>query len=128
MRILSPYAELLDLSVEPEADRFVMTMPFHEGLVGRPGHLHGGAIAGLLEFAAFFTLREAIGDERVTMKPVTVTVDYLRDGAERSTCAEAQVERLGRTIANVLARAWQDDRERPIAAARLNFLLDRPDR
>ena len=31
-------------------------MPFHEDVVGRPGYLHGGAIAGLLEFAAFTTL------------------------------------------------------------------------
>ena len=31
-------------------------MPFDEDVVGRPGFLHGGAIAGLLEFAAFTTL------------------------------------------------------------------------
>ena len=36
-------------------------MPFHDDVVGRPGYLHGGAIAGLLEFAAFTTLARALG-------------------------------------------------------------------
>ena len=103
-------------------------MPFHEDVVGRPGYLHGGAIAGLLEFAAFETLRRAIGDDRVTMKPVTVTVDYLRGaGAELGdTHADAVVERLGNRIANVDAVAWQADRSKPVATARINFLLERP--
>ena len=103
-------------------------MPFHEDAVGRPGYLHGGAIAGLLEFTAFDALRRALGDETVTMKPVTVTLDYLRGaGASRGdTHAEAVIERLGNRIANVDAVAWQKDRERPVATARINFLLERP--
>ena len=76
-------------------------MPFGEDVVGRPGYLHGGAIAGLLEFAAFTTLAREI--------------------------ATATVERLGTRIANVEAFAWQKDRSNPIAAARINFLLDRGD-
>ena len=39
--------------------------------------------------------------------------------------AAAVVERLGKRIANVEAFAWQQDRARPIAAARINFLLER---
>jgi acyl-coenzyme A thioesterase PaaI-like protein len=60
------------------------------------------------------------------MKPVTVTVDYMRPGIERETYATAVIERLGATIANVEAFAWQEDRDQPIASARLNFLLERP--
>lgn len=100
-------------------------MPFHDDVVGRPGYLHGGAIAGLLEFAAFTTLARHIGDATVRMKPVTVTVDYMRGGADRDTFASAAVERLGRSIANVEAFAWQTERSKPIASARLNFLLER---
>lgn len=102
-------------------------MPFHDDVVGRPGYLHGGAIAGLLEFAAFETLRQAIGDDSVAMKPVTVTVDYLRGaGASRgATHAAACIERLGNRIANVEANCWQTDRERPVATARITFLLER---
>jgi uncharacterized protein (TIGR00369 family) len=126
MTALPPYAELLKLRVEDgQPPRFVL--PFHDDVVGRPGYLHGGAIAGLLEFAAFETLRQAIGEERVAMKPITVTVDYLRGGgaSRGQTHAEAVIERLGNRIANVDAVAWQADRARPIATARINFLLER---
>ncbi len=100
-------------------------MPFEEDVVGRPGFLHGGAIAGLLEFAAFTTLGRELGEESATMKPITVTVDYMRGGTSRDTFASATVERLGARIANVEAFAWQKERSAPIAAARINFLLDR---
>ena len=100
-------------------------MPFHEDVVGRPGYLHGGAIAGLLEFAAFTSLSRAIGDPAVVMKPITVSIDYMRGGIERDTFATAVIQRLGTRIANVEALAWQVDESSPIAAARVNFLLDR---
>ena len=125
MDALPPYAKLLDLRVEGE-ERIVM--PFADAVMGRPGWLHGGAIAGLLEFAAYTRLTADIGDPRVIMKPVTVTIDYMRGGLAKlgDTRAEATVERLGNRMANVEAVAWQADRSRPVAAARINFLLERP--
>ena len=124
MKKLPPYAQLLRLRTEQDGDALRFLMPFHEDVVGRPGYLHGGAIAGLLEFAAFTALSQAIG-ENVVKKPITVTVDYLRGGTPKDTFAEAKIERLGNRMANVEAYAWQSDREKPIAAARINFLLDR---
>jgi uncharacterized protein (TIGR00369 family) len=124
---LPPYAQLLQLKIEESDGAPVMVMPFHEDVVGRPGFLHGGAIAGLLEFAAFTTLARAIDDPAVKMKPITLTVDYMRGGTSRDTYAEATIERLGTRVANVEAFAWQKDRASPIASARLNFLLDRAD-
>ncbi len=59
------------------------------------------------------------------IKPVTVTVDYMRGGRPRETHAEAVIERLGRRLANIDAFAWQDDRDTPIASARMNVLLER---
>lgn len=103
----------------------LFVMPFHDDVVGRPDYLHGGAIAGLLEFAAYSTLLERVGDERLAMKPITVTVDYMLGGRDRDTFACATVERLGTRIANVEAFAWQKDRATPIASARMNFLLER---
>jgi uncharacterized protein (TIGR00369 family) len=123
---LPPYAKLLRLRFDDSDDEHRMVMPFHEDVVGRPGYLHGGAIAGLLEFAAFTTLARAIGDPAVVMKPITVTVDYMRGGTRRDTFASAEIQRLGSRIANVEAVAWQTERSNPIASARLNFLLDRP--
>jgi len=127
VRNLPPYAQLLKLRIEDGDHGPLVVMPFHDDVVGRPGYLHGGAIAGLLEFAAFTTLGRELGDEGVVMKPITVTVDYMRGGTARETFAAAIVERLGARIANVEAFAWQKERSRPIASARLNFLLDRSD-
>jgi uncharacterized protein (TIGR00369 family) len=127
VRNLPPYAQLLKLRIEDSDHGPLVVMPFHEDVVGRPGYLHGGAIAGLLEFAAFTALGRELGDEGVVMKPITVTVDYMRGGTARETFAAAIVERLGARIANVEAFAWQKERSRPIASARLNFLLDRGD-
>ena len=123
---LPPYAELLGLSTCREGDALLWVMPFREEVVGRPGFLHGGAIAGLLEFAAFGALYEALGtDEGITPKPINVSVDFMRGGTGTETYASAVVTRLGRRVANVEARAWQEDRSKPIAAARMNLLLKR---
>ena len=128
MKSLPPYARLLGLNIDHRDGARIFVMPFSADVVGRPGFLHGGAIAGLLEFAAFEALSAAIDDPAVVMKPVTVTVDYMRGGSEAlgDTFAEAIIERLGNRIANVEAFAWQADRLKPIAAARINFLLERP--
>ena len=126
MTALPPYARLLQLRTEIEDGVLRFVMPFHDDVIGRPGFLHGGAIAGLLEFAAFTALDRVLGDEQVIRKPVTVTVDYMRGGGRRDTYAEAVIERLGKRMANVEAFAWQGERERPIASARINFLLERP--
>ena len=56
------------------------------------------------------------------------TIDYMRGALAKlgDTHADATIERLGNRMANVEAVAWQADRARPVAAARINFLLDRP--
>ena len=126
MNPLPPYAQLLKLRAETdETGAPLFVMPFHDDVMGRPGFLHGGAIAGLLEYAAFATLRQALGDSAATMKPINVTVDYMRGGQPRDTFAAATIERLGARIANVEAQAWQKDRSTPITAAQMNFLLVR---
>ena len=125
MNALPPYAQLLKLRTEECDGVLRFAMPFHDDVVGRPGYLHGGAIAGLLEFAAFTCLKRALGDEAVAMKPITVTVDYMRGGTPQDTYAEAVIERLGKRMANVEAFAWQGQPGKPIASARINFLLVR---
>ncbi|MES2441677.1 MAG: PaaI family thioesterase [Pseudomonadota bacterium] len=119
---LPPYAELLGLSVEPGETAPVFVMPFDHDVVGRPGFLHGGALAGLLEMAAIGALKQALeGEARI--KPINVTVDYMRGGRDKVTRARGAVTRLGNRIANVEATAWQDEPDKPIAAARMNFLI-----
>jgi uncharacterized protein (TIGR00369 family) len=128
--LLPPYAQFLGIGTRrTEAGELQFVMPFGDVVLGRPGYVHGGAIAGLLEFAAFGALYEALGPQaRVTVKPVNVTVQYMRGATHHDTVAAATVTRLGNRIANVEAHAWQLDRARPIAAAQLNVLLRREDR
>ncbi len=59
------------------------------------------------------------------IKPVNVTVDFMRGGRDHPTRALGSVTRLGGRVANVEAVAWQEDRGRPIASARMNYLLVR---
>ena len=127
MTALPPYAQLLKLTTEPDprGGAPLMVMSYHKGVLGRPGFLHGGAIAGLCEFAAFSALKHALDEGPASMKPITVTVDYMRGGKLEETRARAEIIRLGRRIANLEVRAWQDDETRPIAVARMNFLIER---
>jgi acyl-coenzyme A thioesterase PaaI-like protein len=121
---LPPYAELLKLRTEQGEDgKGLFVMPFDEDVVGRPGYLHGGAIAGLLEFAAYGELTRALQGRGLRPKPISVTVDFLLGGKNRDTYAGATIEKLGARIANVEAFAWQTNRSTPIASARINFLL-----
>lgn len=125
MAALPPYAEALGLSVEPGDGAPVLLMPFGSHVLGRPGFLHGGALSGLLEMAAIVGLQHALGAEAARIKPVNVTVDFMRGGREKETRAVGIVTRLGTRVANVEAVAWQDERAKPIAAARMNFLVER---
>jgi uncharacterized protein (TIGR00369 family) len=119
---LPPYAELLGLRTERREGERLWVMPFREAVVGRPGFLHGGAIAGLLEFAALGAVYEAL-EPGATVKPINVSVDFLRGGVDHETWAAAIVTRLGKRVANVEAHAWQQDRARPIAAATMNLMV-----
>ena len=123
---LPPYARALDMTVVDELDGApVIGMPFADRVQGRPGFLHGGAISGLLEIAAIAAIHRALrakGSDSA-IKQVNVTVDFMRGGVNQMTYAVGEVTRLGRTMANVEARAWQEDREKPIAMGYMHYLI-----
>lgn len=124
---LPPYAAVLGLSMDGCDNGVpVLLMPFANDVLGRPGFLHGGAIAGMLEMAAISALFAEFEDQpKPRLKPVNITVDFMRGGRDKETRAVGIVTRVGTRIANVEAIAWQDDRSKPIAAARMNFLIVR---
>lgn len=123
----SPYAEKMGFEAsQDEGGHLILAMPFDDGKAGRPGFVHGGALAGLLETVAYQSLVEALGaDDRPRLKPVNVTVTFMRGAGEATTFARATIERLGRRMANVEAVAWQDDPSKPVAMAQMNVMLDR---
>lgn len=125
---LPPYAQFLGITRgRAEDGELQFVMPFADVVLGRPGYLHGGAIAGLLEFAAIGAIFEALGEEgaAATVKPINVTVNFMRGGTQHDTFAAATVTRLGNRVANVEAHAWQADRGKPIAAAQMNVMIRR---
>ena len=122
---LPPYAGLLGVTLELVDGVAEIVMPFGQHVVGRPGYLQGGAIAGLLEVAAVAAVRHALAAETARIKPINATVDFMRGGRDHVTRAAGEITRLGARIATVTAVAWQDDRTRPIASARMNYLIER---
>ena len=118
---LPPYAAMLGLVREGN----VLRMPYVDRLIGSPGRLHGGSVAGLMEIAANMAVMDALAGASALVKPVNVTVDYLREGALEDVFAEAILMRMGRRVANVRVEAWQRERGRLIAAARMNLLIAR---
>ena len=133
---LPPYARALGIEHDPaesEAlaatgwDAPVLAMDFGPEVLGRPGFLHGGAMAGLLEMAAVAALQAhlaARGEGDIPrLKPVNVSVNFMRGGREKRTFAAGRVVRAGRRMANVEAQCWQDARDRLLATAFLNVML-----
>ena len=118
----SPYARTLGLVRDDTGGRIVLTLPGVDAMMGRPGFLHGGAIAGLLENAAWVTLADTLAPG-AAIKPVSITIDFMRGGRMVETHARADLVRVGRRIANVTAIAWQDDVTKPIASANLKLLI-----
>ncbi|MEE9432611.1 MAG: PaaI family thioesterase [Sphingorhabdus sp.] len=127
-RSLPPYALALDMEASKQDGASpLITMPFGNKVQGRPGFLHGGAISGLLEMAAIAAIHTALakqGDD-APIKQVNVTIDFMRGGKSETTYAAGVITRLGRTMANVSAHAWQDDPGSIIAQAQMHYLISR---
>jgi uncharacterized protein (TIGR00369 family) len=125
MPILPPYANTLGIEPVEIAGELLYRMPFADVVLGRPGFLHGGAIAGLLELAAMGAVLREMDDEAASVKPINMSVNFMRGGTDQDTFAAATITRIGSRVANVEAHAWQQDRARPIASAQLNLLVRR---
>jgi len=122
----SPYAQTMGFTSERDSDgRLVLLMDYQFDKMGRPGFLHGGAISGLLEMAAVAAIHRALqaNGSDSAIKQVNVTIDFMRGGLGQMTYAVGEVTRLGRTMANVEARAWQEDRNKPIAMGYMHYLI-----
>jgi uncharacterized protein (TIGR00369 family) len=122
-----PYGQYLGLRLQQKDGQLKVVMPFKPDLIGSPQRLHGGTVGAMLEIAGavqVIAAQKALGDmpERFA-KPISITIDYLRGGEMKDTYADAVVERMGRRVANVTSRAWQDSPDRLIATAHMHFLL-----
>ena len=123
---LPRYADALGITLDHwDGDAPVLGVDYSELTCGYPGRFHGGALGGLLEMAAIAALQAelAAGDSDPRLKPVNITIEYLRGAGMRRTFARGEVVRLGRRIANVRAIAWQDSPDKPVAIGMTNVRL-----
>lgn len=124
--VLPPYADALGIGIEPDDGGMpVLGVDFTDRIQGRPGYLHGGALSGLMEMAAIAALQTELArrGDASRLKPVNVSVEFMRGGKARRTFARGKVTRAGRRLAVVSAEAWQDDPATPIATALMNVIL-----
>ncbi|MFW6051240.1 MAG: PaaI family thioesterase [Myxococcota bacterium] len=119
-----PYARFLGIEVDTTEGRLTGRLRYAEHLIGNATipALHGGTIGALLESTAIFKLLWEADTFRVP-KTINITVEYLRTGKPVDTYARGEITRLGRRVANVRTTAWQEDPDKPIAAAHGHFLL-----
>ncbi len=123
-----PYAEFLGFFLKREGDDIILHLRFDPMHVGSPGRYHGGVVGAALEFAAMSTVMwraYQAGHAMTTLpKPISLTVDYLREARCTDLNARAVIVRQGRRVASIRATAWQgDERDIPIAEAQLHFLM-----
>jgi uncharacterized protein (TIGR00369 family) len=119
-----PYVRFLGMRAELAGDEMTAVLPFTDHLIGNvmlPA-LHGGVIGAFLEMTALAQLSVVQPSSRVH-KTIDVTIEYLRPGRAMTTYARADLRKVGRRVANVHVEAWQDRRDRPVAALRGHFLL-----
>lgn len=119
-----PYMQLLGVRASVAGGDLIAKLPGAQHLVGNPvlPALHGGTVGALLESTAILKLLLE-SDTPAVPKTITLTVDYLRSPRVVETSARATITRLGRRVANVQVRAWQDHEDRPVAVAHAHFLL-----
>jgi uncharacterized protein (TIGR00369 family) len=119
-----PYLQMLGVRASAQDGDLIVKMAGSQRLIGNPvlPALHGGTVGALLESTAILKLLLE-SDTLAVPKTITLTVDYLRSPRVVETSARATITRLGRRVANVQVRAWQDQEDRPVAVAHAHFLL-----
>lgn len=137
-----PYNRFIGVRFDRLGDELTARLPFKEPLIGNPflPAIHGGVTGAFLEITALMQLAwdrtwvimETGGEAADSVlaghfppmpKTIDITIDYLRSGRPRETFARARVQKSGRRVANLHVEAWQDNRDRPIAMLRGNFLM-----
>jgi len=119
-----PYAGYLDFRIALVDGIPQLHLPFRRSLIGNPKlpALHGGVVAAFMENSALLHLMLTIDEDRVP-KSIDFSIDYLRSARALDCYASCLVARLGRRVAQVQIRAWQQDEAKPVALARAHFLL-----
>jgi acyl-coenzyme A thioesterase PaaI-like protein len=83
---------------------------------------YGGMTGAFLERAAIVGVAHGLG-VAAPPKPIGLTINYLRPGRALDSFATVSIVKQGRRIVAFEAKAWQDDRDKPIASTFGHFML-----
>jgi uncharacterized protein (TIGR00369 family) len=119
-----PYAKFLGLRLDLDDDGLICRLPQSDEIIGNPTlpAIHGGIIGALLEATALVHLIWE-GEGAIMPKTINMSIDFLRSAGAKDTLARGTITRQGRRVANVRVEAWQDQRDKPVAAAHGHFLI-----
>lgn len=122
---LIPYAGFVNLELTEEDGRLMTILRQTDSNIGNTKipAVHGGVVGGLLEHAA---VMEVIYSCDLSHFPriINISVDYLRPAmGQKDTFAQATLIKQGKSVSNVRVEAWQDQSDRPVAAAHAHFLM-----
>jgi uncharacterized protein (TIGR00369 family) len=118
-----PFYDFLGVAVDPSADTAVVRLPYRPELGNSRDHVHGGAIATLLDAAASRAVRQA-NPEAAGVATINVTVSYLRPGV-KTLIAEGRVISNGGTIAVAESQARTEEGDL-VATATATFRIFKP--
>lgn len=117
-----PYHEWLGVRLAAlEDDKVVIEMPWRAEFVSTRagGYAHGGILASLIDLAADYAIAARLGHGVPT---VDLRVDFHRPAMPGTLRAEAQVVRIGRTVATADATIF-DQAAKLVASGRGVFLV-----
>ncbi|MFD1788090.1 PaaI family thioesterase [Sphingomonas floccifaciens] len=89
----------------------------------RPGRrVSGPTLMGLADVVAYAVVIAHVGPVAMAVTN-TLTMNFLRACEMRMIVAEARLLKLGRRLAVVDVRIWQDSEDRPVAQATVGYAL-----
>ncbi|MDQ0316675.1 PaaI family thioesterase [Amorphus orientalis] len=121
--VFAPWIQALRLSVEEvHSGGATLRMPFSDDLTRDNGVVCGQALMALADTAMVCAV-SAASNRYLPMTTVDQTTHFLRPIAGRDTLAEAEVVRLGRTMAFGHIRLFADGDDRPAATVQTAYAL-----
>jgi uncharacterized protein (TIGR00369 family) len=115
-----PFYDFLGLQVDSRDDKSIVRLPYRPELGNSRDHVHGGAIATLLDAAASHAVRQA-NPQAAGVATIDVTVHYLKPGIKTLT-AEGRLVSSGGTIAVAESQARTEEGDL-IASATATFRI-----
>lgn len=121
---LIPYTGFVGLEISVQSGEMLSVLRKRESNIGNTQlpAIHGGVVGAALEHAAIVELLYRL-DLEAMPRVINVSIDYLRPVKVADLWLRGYIVRQGRRIANVRCEAWQEARERLVAASHAHFKL-----